>query len=143
MIETLSQLQINKFPEYVKIWTEKGLTTTPKSLENAIIDFSLFQKQILKKPEVPVVILDSPLKCWIAINIVKSLFNKSQEQIRSQVWSQVESQIESQVWSQVESQIESQVWSQVESQVSSQVVSQVGEQVSSQVWSQVSSQVWS
>ena len=81
MINTLSQLQINKFPEYVKLWTEKGLVTTPKSLENAIIDFSLFQKQILKKPVAPVVILDSPLKCWIAVNIVKSIFNKSQEQI--------------------------------------------------------------
>ena len=52
MINTLSQLQINKFPEYVKLWTEKGLTIKPKSLENAIIDFSLFQKNILKKVRV-------------------------------------------------------------------------------------------
>ena len=145
MIETLSQLQINKFPEYVKIWIEKGLTTTPKSLENAIIDFSLFQKQILKKPVAPVVILDSPLKCWIAVNIVKSIFNKSQEQVKSQVWSQVReqvwSQVREQVWSQVNSQIGEQVWLQVKSQVWSQVESQVWSQVREQVWSQVDSQV--
>ncbi len=137
MINTLSQLQINKFPEYVKLWTEKGLVTTPKSLENAIIDFSLFQKQILKKPVAPVVILDSPLKCWIAVNIVKSIFNKSQEQINSQVVSQVHSQVHLQVWSQVASQ----VWSQVDLQVMYQVQSQVKSQVESQVWSQVNSQI--
>ena len=139
MIKTLSQSQINKFPEYVKLWTEKGLTTKPKSLENAIIDFSLFQKNILKKPVAPVVILDSPLKCWIAVNTVKSLFNNSREQIKSQVRPQVWSQVYSQVSSQVESQVYSRVWSQVREQVNSQV----REQVNSQVWSQVNSQVWS
>ena len=129
MINTLSQLQINKFPEYVKLWTEKGLTIKPKSLENAIIDFSLFQKNILKKSVAPVVILDSPLKCWIAVSIVKLLFNKSQEQIKSQVRPQVWSQVYSQVSSQVNSQVESQVYSRVWSQVGSQVALQVGSQV--------------
>jgi len=143
MINTLSQLQINKFPEYVKLWTEKGLTIKPKSLENAIIDFSLFQKNILKKSVAPVVILDSPLKCWIAVSIVKLLFNKSQEQIKSQVRPQVWSQVYSQVSSQVNSQVESQVYSRVWSQVGSQVALQVGSQVREQVYSQVDSQVWS
>ena len=59
--------QIAKFPEYVKEYTEKGLTTKRKSLEDAIIDFSLFQTHVLKKKVSPVVLLDSPLHCWIAV----------------------------------------------------------------------------
>ena len=152
MISKLTKKQINKFPQYVSEWTRKGLTTEPQSLENAIIDFGNFQKLILKKEKIaPVVILDSPTQCWIAVCMVASLKNLSDSQVDSQVWSQVQSQVDSQVdsqvqsqvWSQVQSQVSSQVRSQVDSQVQSQVWSQVQSQVDSQVWSQVSSQVQS
>ena len=148
MITKLTKKQINKFPQYVSEWTRKGLTTEPQSLENAIIDFGNFQKLILKKEKIaPVVILDSPTQCWIAVCMMANLKNLSDSQVQSQVQSQVESQVSSQVYSQVRSQVESQVYSQVYSQVESQVSSQVRSQVSSQVrWqvrSQVESQVYS
>jgi len=142
MITKLTKKQINKFPKYVNEWTQKGLTTERRSLEDAIIDFGSFQKLILKKENpAPVVILDSPTQCWIAVCAMANLANLSESQVESQVWSQVESQVESQVLSQVDSQVKSQVSSQVDLQVRSQVRSQVWSQVESQVWSQVISQV--
>ena len=157
MITNLTKVQTDKFPEYVREWVARGLTTKQRSLDDAIIDFGNFQKYILKKEIAPVVILNSPLECRVAVCLTKALFQESncqvgsqvQSQVESQVWSQVrsqvrsqvESQVESQVWSQVRSQVESQVWSQVWSQVGSQVESQVRSQVESQVWSQVESQV--
>jgi len=144
----LTPEQISKFPEYTNIWTAKGLTTTQKSLEDAIIDFTNFQKVILKKDNpTPVVILESPLHCWIAVQMVKSLFGKTRDkvwfQVREQIINQVESQLQSQVATQVRNQVVSNVSSQVHSQVKSQVASQIQDQVMSQVQSQVESQVWS
>lgn len=63
MIETLTQAQIEKFPTYVKKWTERGLTTVQRTSEDAIRDFTLFQENILKKTPLPVVLLKSPLEC--------------------------------------------------------------------------------
>ena len=146
MITKLTEQQQAKFPEYVKTWTAKGLTTQQRTPADAIRDFSEFQRLVLQKKEIaPVVILNSPMECWVAVQMVKRLFGSSQ--VESQVWSQVESQVESQVRSKVESQVrsqvQSQVGSQVQSQVGSQVVSKVRSQVDSQVRSQVRSQVWS
>lgn len=73
MITELTQNQIDKFPQYISEWTDKGLTTTRRTLEDAIIDFGNFQKIILNKENpAPVVLLDSPAKCWAKVNEVMS-----------------------------------------------------------------------
>ena len=73
MITELTQEQINKFPQYISEWTAKGLTTTKRTLEDATIDFGNFQKIILnKETPAPVVLLDSPAKCWAKVNEVMS-----------------------------------------------------------------------
>jgi hypothetical protein len=153
-ISKLTIAQTKKMAEYVKIWTEKGLTTNQKSHYDAVRDFTAFQKHVLKMENpAPVVLLNSPNECWMAIIIASTLsdcdVNQVQSQVRNQVWSQFESQVRSQVWSQVANQVRSQVanqvvsqvWSQVTNQVRSQVWSQVENQVESQVVSQVRSQV--
>ena len=101
MITNLTKVQTDKFPEYVREWVARGLTTKQRSLDDAIIDFGNFQKYILKKEIAPVVILNSPLECRVAVCLTKALFQES----NCQVGSQVQSQVESQVWSQVESQV--------------------------------------
>ena len=144
MITKLTEQQEAKFPEYVKTWTAKGLTTQQRTPADAIRDFSEFQRLVLQKKEIaPVVILNSPMECWVAAQMVKRLFGSSQvgSQVRSQV-RQVDSQVVSQVESQVHSQVVLQVESQVESQVASQVASQVRSQVASQVRSQAEDFVW-
>ena len=101
MITKLTEQQEAKFPEYVKTWTAKGLTTQQRTPADAIRDFSEFQRLVLQKKEIaPVVILNSPMECWVAAQMVKRLFGSSQ--VGSQVWSQVRSQVASQVRSQAE-----------------------------------------
>lgn len=141
MITKLTKQQEAKFPEYVKTWAVKGLTTRQRTLADAIRDFSEFQRLILQKKKIaPVVILNSPTECWAAVLMVKRLFGSLQ--VQSQVDSQVESQVDSQVRSQVRSQVWSQVQSQVWSQVKSQVWSQVGSQVKDFVWPYFDCQFW-
>lgn len=68
MIDKLTKEQTDKFSVYVKEWTEKGLTTEPRTLNEAVEDFTNFQKLVLKRETVaPVVLLDSPFKCWLAV----------------------------------------------------------------------------
>ena len=153
MITELTTEQIAKFPEYVKNWTTKGLTTRRRTIEDAIIDFGNFQKYVLKKKNpAPVVILDSPSQCWMVVNMVKTLFqsesqvkvqvfDKVRSQVRNRVGNQVSSQVENQVSAQVSNQVMNQVWTQVGAQVRNQVSAQVWNRVSAQVWNQVSSQV--
>ena len=104
MITTLTEQQIAKFPQYIAEWTKRVLEVPQRTLEDAIIDFSLFYKDVLKKPSVPIVILDSPLECWLAVLMF------TQNQNRSQVWSQVESQVRSQVQSQVANRVGNFIW---------------------------------
>jgi hypothetical protein len=141
-ISKLTIAQTKKMAEYVKIWTEKGLTTNQKSHYDAVRDFTAFQKHVLKMENpAPVVLLNSPNECWMAIMIASTLSDCDVNQVASQVVSQVRSQVVNQVRSQVVNQVEDQVWSQVLNQVESQVWSQVGNQVGDQVVSQVEDQV--
>ncbi len=141
-ISKLTIAQTKKMAEYVKIWTEKGLTTNQKSHYDAVRDFTAFQKHVLKmENSAPVVLLNSPNECWMAIMIASTLSDCDVNQVRNQVWSQVVSQVRSQVWSQVVSQVRSQVVNQVASQVVNQVEDQVWSQVGNQVESQVRNQV--
>jgi hypothetical protein len=142
-ISKLTIAQTKKMAEYVKIWTEKGLTTNQKSHYDAVRDFTAFQKHVLKMENpAPVVLLNSPNECWMAIMIASTLSDCDVNQVRSQVASQVWDQVVNQVQSQVQSQVRGQVANQVASQVASQVANQVGSQVENQIWSQVWSQVW-
>ncbi len=153
-ISKLTIAQTKKMAEYVKIWTEKGLTTNQKSHYDAVRDFTAFQKHVLKmENSAPVVLLNSPNECWMAIMIASTLSdcdvnqvrNQVVNQVRNQVWSQVVSQVRNQVVNQVASQVvnqvEDQVWSQVLNQVESQVRNQVEDQIEGQVLNQVRSQV--
>ena len=118
-ISKLTTAQTKKMAEYVKIWTEKGLTTNQKSHYDAVRDFTAFQKHVLKMENpAPVVLLNSPNECWMAIMIASTLSGCDV----NQVLSQVQSQVLSQVSSQIESQVRSQVLSQVRSQVGSQKI---------------------
>ena len=149
MITELTTEQIAKFPEYIKTWTTKGLTTRRRTIEDAIIDFRNFQKYILKKENLaPVVILDSPSQCWMAVNMVKTLFqpNQSDSQVRDQVQDQVLAkvldQVKNQVYEQINAKVNGQVQDQIWGQVRGQVLDQVKNQVDAQVRLQVRNQVY-
>jgi hypothetical protein len=135
-IESLSQEQVAKFPEYAQKFTELGLSAgrladiDREAMKELVA--RIYAEGALPPPSV-IIYVNNPLHAVLAYNMIKEIYSSPRtDKVRSQVWSQVESQVESQVASQVESQ----VWSQVRSQVRSQVWSQVA----SQVWSQVESQ---
>lgn len=98
-ISQLTDEQTQKFPIYRDKWIALGLTTQPKSLKEAKEDFINFQKIILKKESpAPVVLLDSPLKCWMAVchfssqgSSEKKTFHKSP--IWNQVWDVLKEQL--------------------------------------------------
>lgn len=90
MIKELTQKQIDAIPKYVDSWVKIGLTTKPMSESDASIDFGLFQTKILeRKTPAPVVLFDSPLECWIAVNLIKNDANIKSSEIHKKVANQL------------------------------------------------------
>jgi len=134
IIKTLTKRQENKLAWYRNKWLKIGLSTETFTLNQARPIIDDFYTYILKKdkPEL-IIILDSPLSTWIAVQ----LWN----QVENQVVNQVENQVVNQVWNQVENQVRNQVVNQVVNQVENQVENQVVDQVWNLVWNQVENQV--
>jgi hypothetical protein len=148
--------QASRFPEWVKKWTDIGLSTDPADFEKAeIAALKAYELIGLKKPMV-VLRVGSPLSATIsgamAWCFLRSLFqvraqvgdqvrDQVWDQVGDQVWDQVRAQVGDQVWDQVRAQVGDQVWDQVWDQVRAQVGDQVWDQVGDQVWDQVWAQV--
>jgi len=81
MISELTPEQKAKFKEYVAEWTKKGLTTEQRKLKDAEKDFTDFQIHVLKKDKpAPVVICNSPEKCWDLVD--KTLNPNGKERLK-------------------------------------------------------------
>lgn len=67
-ISKLTPEQEAKFSVYVNKWVKIGLSTERVSLENAQIDFHLFQKEVLQmETPAPVILVDSPYQANLEI----------------------------------------------------------------------------
>lgn len=76
-INKLTEAQKAKIPDYVKEWTEKGLTTVRRTQQEAETAFEAFQRHVLQiERTAPVVLLDSPKQCWAKVCEVTGLKNK-------------------------------------------------------------------
>ena len=134
----LSKEQEELIPVYRDKWLKIGLSTDRFSVERGKEISDYYYKNILGKPTVPVIVVDSPLAAWYAVSILSTCSHDQVEnQVRGQVWNQVRNQVSDQVWNQVRNQVEN----QVENQVSNKVWNQVRDQVENQVWNQVSNKV--
>jgi len=110
------------------------------------IDGVKFLYSLAKLPEPLIIIVDSPLGCQYAANILGDQVGAQVgDQVGAQVWDQVGAQVGDQVGAQVGAQVwdqvGAQVWDQVGAQVWDQVGAQVRDQVRDQVWAQVGAQV--
>ena len=107
MITKLTKKQESKIKIYQKKWYDKFHSL--EFDEKKATDFVDVLYSILCKPKPIKIILDSPLACQLAINILK-LNDVSQldSQLRSQLDSQLRSQLDSQLDSQLRSQLRSQ-----------------------------------
>jgi hypothetical protein len=146
IIESLTQEQKDRFPEFVKKWTDIGLSTRPadrQKAEQAVKN--LYKLAELKEPKI--FWLSDPLKgsqasmaFYLSIEVLKTIdFNQFKDVKNSAVDSAVNSAVDSAVYSAVDSAVSSAVDSAVDSAVSSAVDSAV----SSAVYSAVSSAVYS
>ncbi len=110
----LTDKQIAKFPEYVKKWTEIGLSCKPCDFDKAkAAAIKCYELAGLQPPKL-FFMADSPLSGAVMAAILK-------DQVRAQVVDQVRAQ----VWDQVRAQVRDQVWDQVRDQVGDQVGDQV------------------
>lgn len=66
-VTELTPEQEAKMPEYVKKWTEIGLSTAPFTIETATEIIHDFQKLVLEVNETPVEIYDDPKLAWKAV----------------------------------------------------------------------------
>jgi hypothetical protein len=137
MIDKLTKKQKAKLEVYKNKWLDIGLSTKNISNEEAVkIIHNLYEK-LLDKPKVPVVVLDSPLQCWIAVCMFSG--NQVENQVVNQVWNQVENQVVNQVGNQVWNQVENQVVNQVRNQVRNQVGSGIRSGIRSRIRSGIRS----
>jgi hypothetical protein len=96
-IKELTPAQVAKFPIYIAEWVKRGLTTKRMEETSAMRDYTSFQTLILKKKETeltPVVIFDSPLRCWIAVVLCsvlpETVKGKTSEQLQKSLESDIE-----------------------------------------------------
>lgn len=94
-IEQLTPEQEAKFKTYVDKYVEIGLTTKKRTLADAIIDFSMFQSTIMKEAAKPVILLDSPIECWVAVCQLNGL-NNSNGGYDTELWNRVKNTITNQ-----------------------------------------------
>jgi hypothetical protein len=130
-IEELTPEQEARFPEFVRKWTDIGLSTAPADRPRAEAAIRWMYRQAnLAEPRI--VWCGSPLGNALARAIVSTT-----NSVESSVRSSVESSVRSSVRSSVESSVRSSVESSVESSVWSSVRSSVWSRVESSVWSRV------
>ena len=140
-LEKLNKKQIEKIEIYKKKWNDKFFSL--EFDDEKARKFIKWIYKLAKEKEPIIIILDSPLSCQIAINVLKNtnLKDKLHSQLRSQLHSQLDSQLHSQLYSQLRSQLRSQLHSQLDSQLDSQLHSQLYSQLRSQLRSQLYSQL--
>ena len=122
MIESLTEEQINKFPEYIKKWTDIGLCTDPANrieAEKAINEsYRLAELEIPKK----IVWCGSPLSQGLVRTIIldKKLIENISDSVRDSVWDSVRAS----------------VWDSVRDSVEDSVRASVGDSVGDSVYGQ-------
>ena len=140
MLNNLTEDQINKFPEYIKKYTEIGLDTIP-------IDFEKAKKAIAKvyicgelAPPEKIVYCTSPLSAIITINILRSK-KETQDSMKNSVWNfvvnSVWNSVYNSVWNSVRNSVENSMWDSVENSVWDSVENSVYSYVYSSVWNSV------
>jgi hypothetical protein len=131
-IESLSEAQIAKFPEYIKNWTDIGLSTLPACRETAEQGIREMYAAAGLAPPKKIVWCGSPLSQGLtrAIIIDKKLNELIGDSVRDSVWASV--------WASVRDS----VWASVRASVGDSVGASVRDSVWDSVWDSVGASVW-
>jgi hypothetical protein len=164
MIESLTKEQEALIPEYVKKYTELGLSTKPVSKERVEeIISQVYKAGKVKKPKM-ILHVDSPLAIFYAYAILEELekqkifgsnisgsvlnsvdsivLDSVGKNVFSSVKSNVRSNIWNDVWSNVWTSVESNVLGSVESNVETNIENNVGRNVLDNILGNVWNNVW-
>jgi hypothetical protein len=102
MIEKLTKSQINELEAFKNKWLRVGLSTERIDKNFAIELCHKIQTKLLNRKKTPVVVLDSPWQCWIAVCMFAN--GKNYAPVSAQVRDQVSAQVRAQVSAQVSAQ---------------------------------------
>ena len=151
MITQITKKQESKMSEYVEKYIKIGLNTERIDKQQCKSDIDEIYVNILGRKKVPVIVLENPYMCWIAVNMFCQnrngiqVYNQVNNQIYKQIWNQVRDQVNNQVrvqiYNQVNNRIYKQVWNQVRNQVDDQVRVQIYNQIYNQIYKRVRNQV--
>ncbi len=147
-IESLTAAQIARFPEFVKKWTEIGLSTQPanrKEAEDGVCE--AYRIAGIKKPRI--VWCGSPLSQGLARALVAELKNPEvkigasvRDSVWASVWASVRASVGASVRDSVRASVGASVWASVRDSVRASVRASVGASVRDSVGASVWDSVW-
>ena len=142
-IESLTEAQIALFPEYVRNWTDIGLSTLPAdrgAAESAIAD--IYATAGLPPPK-KIVWCGSPFSQGLtrAIILDKKLLSDIGKTVGASVWASVwdsvRASVGDSVWASVRASVRDSVWASVRASVGASVGASVWDSVGASVWDSV------
>jgi len=147
-IEKLTEEQIARFPEFVKKWTDIGLSTEPanrKEAEEGVIE--MYKIAGLSAPKI--VWCDSPFSQLLTSSIIlklkeenlDSVRNSVVESMRNSVWESVRNSVENSVWNSMGRSVRDSVWNSMGRSVRDSVEDSVRNSVENSVWNNVRNSV--
>jgi hypothetical protein len=118
MIEKLTDAQIARFPEFIKKWTDIGLSTQPAARLRAEHGIRLAYEAAKLKAPLKIVWTTSPLAQALTRAIVMDAKGKVGKGVRASVWDSV--------WDSVRASVRDSVWASVRDSVWDSVRDSVG-----------------
>src|SRR5438445_203339 len=114
MISNLTKKQLERFPYYVKKWTEIGLST--ESLDRSKVNVALRKLfQMVDKPAPKPIICTSPLVLWLTIGVLR---NSVRDSVRDSVSDSVRNSVSAYVSDSVRDSVRDSVSNSVSDSVS-------------------------
>jgi len=129
----LTKDQISRFPEYVKKWTDIGLSCEPVDMPRFKAGVALAYTAAKIKPPTDIIVCDSPISLLEENSVRGSVFNS----VRDNVWNSVRNSVCNSVYNSVSNSVSNSVWNSVDESVSDSVWNSVYNSVWNNVWNSV------
>lgn len=147
-ITSLTKDQIEKFPDYIKKWTDIGLSTEPANRREA--EDGIREAYKIAGLQPPIIIwCGSPLSNGLVRGILLNRLDK-RDSVGTPVWNSVKDSVVNSVRSSIWNSVGNSVWDSVgnfikdsvENSVVDSVWNSVGDSVGDSVWASVENSVW-
>ena len=142
MITHLTPNQEARMPDYVKEWTDIGLSTEPADRNAAEAAIALMYRCGGLQPPAKIVWCDSPLSLCLTAAVLRdsvgdSVGDSVWDSVRESVWDSVGDSVGDSVWDSVGDSVWASVWASVGASVEVSVRASVRDSVRNSVWDSV------